>query len=370
MSAAGPHILFVITDLNVGGVPLHLHRLAVEMRRRGFQTTVVSLALPGPMAGRLLDDGVGVHSCGGVGGWDFRVIGKLAEMMRLERPNLVHALLFHANLASRRAAKKAGIPPDRILCEIQTVEVERRWHLWVDRFTHRGCRLTIGNSPSVIDHLATRAHIPRDRLHLVRGGIDPKRLADAPAVDRATLPVQSDARIVLWTGRLDPIKGLDVLLRAFARVDAAHNAHLLLAGDGPIRRQIERDIATLGLTDRVHLLGTRSDVPSLLKAADVFTLPSRTEGLPNALLEAMAAGLPIVTTNAPGCRDLIDDSRTGLVVPYGNTAALTAALTELLTNRDRATQLGRRAMEEVTSGWHIAKTFDAYETLYRDVLRT
>jgi len=369
MSDEGPHILYVITDLNVGGVPLHLHRLAVEMRRRGFRTTVVSLAIPGPVADRMLEDGIGVHSCGGIGGRDYRVIGKLAGIMRLEKPDLVHALLFHANFASRRAGKKARIPRDRILCEIQTVEVERRWHLWVDRFTHKGCRLTIGNSPSVIDHLAEHAHIPRDRLRLVRGGIDPSRMTDVTPIDRTTLPAPTGAKLILWTGRLDPIKGLDLLLRAFARIDPARRAHLLLAGDGPIRPQIEQTVAALGLTERVHLLGTRSDVPSLLKAADVYTLPSRTEGLPNALLEAMAAGVPIVTTDAPGCRDLIEDKRTGLVVPYGDIDALAAALSDLLTDPARAAELGHNALVEVTNNWHIKSTFDAYESLYREVLK-
>jgi len=368
MSTAGGHILYVITDLEVGGVPLHLLRLVSEMRTRGYQTTVVSIAPSGPVGDQLELEGVTVHSCGGRGGRDFRVIGRLAQLLRLERPDIVHAMLFHANFAARRAAKKAGIARDRILCEIQTVEVERRWHLWVDRFTHRGCRLTIGNAPSVIEHLHAKARIPRNRLRLVRGGIDPARIADAPKLDRSTLPAPMGAKLVLWTGRLDPIKGLSTLLAAFARLEPDLTAHLLLAGDGPLRAELVQQAVALGIRHRTHFLGVRHDVPSLLKAVDLFVFPSLTEGLPNALLEAMAAGRPIVTTDAPGCRDLIEHDRTGLIVPCGDTPGLIRALAALLSDDEKASRLGHAAKCEVSEHWHIHRTYDAYEALYREVL--
>jgi len=367
MSASGVHILYVITDLEVGGVPLHLRRLVGAVRDRGYRTTVVSLAPLGPVGDQLRLDGVTTHSCEGRGGRDFRVIARLAELMRLERPDIVHALLFHANFAARRAAKKAGIPRDRVLCEIQTVEIERRWHLWVDRFTHRGARLTIGNSPSVIDHLSARARIPRDRLRLVRGGIDAKRLADAPSLGRAVLPAPMGAKLLLWTGRLDPIKGLSTLLEACARLDPAVDAHLLLAGDGPLRGELERQANDLGIERRTHFLGVRRDVPSLLTAVDLFVFPSLTEGLPNALLEAMAAGVPVVTTDAPGCRDLVEDGRTGLVVPCRDASGLADAIGALLRDPKRAARLSVAAKQEVSEHWHIEGTYAAYAELYREV---
>ena len=302
-----PRILYVITDLNRGGVPLHLHRLAVAMRARGFDPIVVSLAPLGPVATMLEADGVAVRSCGGRGGWDARVAPRLARIIRGERPAIVHAMLFHANVAARWAARRAGVGRSRVLCEIQTVEVERRWHLWVDRWTHRG-------------------------------------------------------------GRLDPVKGLDSLTRAFESVAADTEAHLVLAGDGPLRAELDRRIATLNLGDRVHLIGNRDDVASLLRCADLFVFPSRTEGLPNALLEAMAAGLPIVTTDAPGCRDLVTDERTGLQVPYGDTSSLARAMRRLLDDRALAGRLGAAARAAVESDWAIGPMLDAYEMLYRRVI--
>lgn len=387
-------LLYVITDLEIGGVPLHLQRLATAMRDRGRSVAVVSLKTEGPVGRRLLESGIPVHSCGGRGGWDFRVIGKLARIVREQQPRLIHSLLFHANLAARRAARQAGFPADRLVCEIQTVEVERPWHLWVDRRTHRGCRLTIGNSPSVIEHLARHAHIPRERLRLVRGGIDVNRIRGAAAIDRSSsLPDDAAAApLILWVGRLDPVKGLDFLIEAFRSITGQTDAHLALVGGGPLHDQIASriaksgvparwrfkrgeivweltsQIARSGLQGRVHLLGPRNDVPGLLGACDLFVFPSRTEGLPNALLEAMAAGKPIVATDVPGNRDLIAHERTGLLVPFGNVSALSNALLRLLADDELSRRLGAAAAREVVENWSLAAMVSAYEKVYDEAL--
>lgn len=363
-----PTILYVITDLKLGGVPLHLFRLACDIRSRGLEPTVVSLSPPEPVSDMLSQEGIPVRDCGGCCGWDIRVIGRLTQVVREVRPNLIHSFLFHANFAARRAARKAGFPKEKLICEIQTVEVERSWHLWVDRWTHRGCRCVVGNSPSVVDHLHVQARIPRDRLRLIRGGIDPTAYENAEAVDRPSLGLPMDARIVLWVGRLDPVKGLDVLIDAFGGVARRSSAHLLLVGDGAMRGELERQIARAGLTGRVQLLGMRRDVPALLKAADAFVFPSRTEGWPNALLEAMASARPIVTTDVPGCRDLIEHERTGLLVPYCDTRALADAIERLLQDREAAAGWGAAAREEVTRRWHFRTMMDGYESLYREIL--
>jgi len=359
-------ILYVITDLELGGVPLHLHRLVGAMHHRGLTAAVVSLAPPGRVGKMLETDGVAVFSCEGRNGLDFRIIPRLTRIIEGIRPALIHSMLFHANLAARWAAARAGFPPNRVFCEIQTVEVERRWHLWVDRVTYDGCRFTIGNSPSVIEHLAAYATIPRDRLRLVRGGIDPAPIRAAKPIPRAVLGVPNESAMVLWVGRLDPIKGLSTLIDSFRVVSDETNAHLCLAGGGPIRDQLEMQVRELQLADRVHFLGPRSDIGALLMAADVFVFPSRTEGLPNALLEAMAAARPIVTTDVSGCRDLIVHEKTGLLVPFGDTHALAGAVRRLLDDRGLALRLGVQAASVVESNWHIHRTYESYSDLYHE----
>lgn len=370
MTIPGPHILYVITDLHVGGVPLHLLHLVDAMRARRFAATVVTLAPDGPVADMMRQAGVTVLSCNGRSGWDVRILGRLGSIIQTVKPDLLHSLLFHANVAARYAAGRTGFPAERIVCEIQTVEVERRWHLLVDRWTHRGCRLTIGNSPSVVNHLHQRARIPCARLCLVKGGIDTSRVAQAEPIDRAALGVNDDEALILWVGRLDPVKGLEFLVKAFGRIASKHPAQLLLVGEGPMRRQLEKHVEDQRLTGRVRLPGVRRDVPSLLKTADLFVFPSRTEGLPNALLEAMAAGCPIVTTDVPGCRDLIVHETTGLVVPFGDTEKLATAMDRMLTHGETAKQFGHAAAEIVKRDWNIDHTWQAYADLYTQTLRS
>ena len=349
-------------------MPLHLLRLAQSVREAGFAPAVVSLASPGPVGGQLAEAGIEVLSCAGRGGWDFRILGRLRQILRDRRPDLVHALLFHANQAVRWVARSAGVPVQRVLCEIQTVEVERRWHLWVDRFTYRSCRCTIGNSPSVVEHLAKHAGIPRDRLRLIRGGIDPAPIQQAEPIDRISLGVRRERPLVLWVGRLDPVKGLPQLIEAFRAVRATHDAQLLLVGEGQQRAELEAHVLRARLQGHVYLPGSRGDVPAVLKAADVFVLPSRTEGLPNALLEAMAAGCAIVTTDVPGCRDLVRHEETGLVVPFGDTTALASAIARLLSDRQLANSLGAAAATEVAANWTAERMRADYLQLYREAL--
>ncbi len=361
-------ILYVITDLEIGGVPLHLLRLATAMRDRGYSVAVACLAPPGPITLRLQSAGIEVYSCQGRGGRDWRVIGRLKRLLAKTSPRIVHAFLFHANLAVRLAARGAGISAQRVLCEIQTVEVERPWHLTLDRWTYKRCRLTIGNSQSVVEHLSTHARIPRQHLQLVRGGIDAKKFQLAAPIDLADIALPIEAKLVLWVGRLDPVKGLNHLIDAFATMDSHTDAHLVLVGGGQMQAELRDRVTRAGMTSRIHLLGPRDDVPQLLRSAHVFVFPSQTEGLPNALLEAMACGLPVITTNAPGCRDLVTHEKTGLVVPYGDVSKLADAMDELLSNQQLADQLGQRAQQEIQDHWQLKQTLDTYERLYRDIL--
>ena len=360
-------ILYVITDLKLGGVPLHLHRLARAMRDRGWRPAVVALGELGPVASLLTADGIPVETCGACCGGDVRVIGRLARVIRERRPHLVHAMLFHANLAARLASQAVGFPWQQLLCEIQTVEVERPWHLQVERFTHGLSRLTIGNSPSVIQHLAERAGVPASRLRLIRGGVDPEPILAAEPIDKRALGLSDGDAMLLWVGRLDPVKGLIGLLTAFDRAARDRRLHLVLVGDGPLRDELLWRVAKMPCASRVHLLGARRDVAPLLRACDAFVFPSRTEGLPNALLEAMAAGCPIVTTDVPGCRDLIRDAVTGLVVSYGDTLALGTAIARLVDDRRLATRLGEAAARSVSTSWHLSATHRAYADLYGEV---
>ncbi len=364
----GRKITFLITDLRVGGVPLHLLRLATGLAGRGWRPEVICLADDGPVGSRLREAGVPVQACGARQPTDLFALWRLWRALIARPPALLHAMLFHANLAARVVGPLSGIGVSRILCEIQTVEVERHWHLWMDGLTHRLCRLEIGNSPSVVEHLGLQARIPRRRLLCMWGAVDVSRFARAEPLDRASLAVGPAEPLLVWTGRLDPIKGFEEMLAGFSRAVGSGPGRLLLVGEGPYRPAVERLIGELGLGGRVELLGRRDDVPGLLRSADLFLFCSRTEGLPNSLLEAMAAGLPIVATDVPGCRDLIRHGRTGWLARSGDAASIAAGIRGVLGDPALATRLGRAAREWVGVQADQAGWLDRWEALYHAIL--
>jgi glycosyltransferase involved in cell wall biosynthesis len=364
-----PHrILYVITDLQIGGVPLHLFRLARHLRGCGFNVQVTCLSPPGPVSSMLAAEGIPTSACHAFGAADWRVFERLSGIVADFAPDVVHSFLFHANMACRIVSLLGSLPSRRLVCEIQTVEVERPWHLTVERLTHRWCRCVVGNSPSVIEHLARHARIGAEQLVLVPGGVDPEPIRSADPADRRALGLNPVDPVLLWVGRLDPVKGLDDLIAAAAIVHHTIPVQLVLVGEGKDRDRLNRLATQRGIADRVHLTGRRSDTASLLRMADLFVFPSLTEGMPNALLEAMAAGLPIVATDVPGNRDLIEGGETGLLVPARQPRPLADAIAMLLKNKRMAQQLGRGASRAVDERFHVTSTYRRYLDLYRAII--
>ncbi len=165
--------------------------------------------------------------------------------------------------------------------------------------------------------------------------------------------------------RFHPVKDHRMLLHAFAELLKTHpDVDLLLAGDGPLRRELEQQCGELKIADRVKFLGVRSDVPNLLQAADVFTLTSLSEAASLTLLEAMASGLPVVVTNVGGNPEIVRDGREGLLVPRGDATAAAAAFRILFDDPELAARLGAAGPKRVHDHFQLEQTIDAYAELY------
>jgi len=361
-------VTYLITDLETGGVPLHLYRLARRLLPEQVRPRVISLADRGPVGDMLSRAGIPVLACGARSVRDLGALVRLWQLLRGDSPDVLHALLFHANVAARIVGPLAGVPTHRIVCEIQTVERERPWHLVVDNLTCRLCRCEIGNSVSVVEHLRRCAHIPASRLRCEPGAVDLSAIASAEPASRAELGLPDDEPVVLWTGRLDPVKGFEQMLGAFAELCADRPARFVLAGEGDERPAVEKLIRAHHLEDRVTLLGRRSDVPALLKMADVFLFCSRTEGMPNALAEAMGAGLPVVATDVPGCRDLVRHGQTGLLVPLDAIRATRRALGMVLDDAAQARAMGAAASAWVRRRLDVSDLAGRWTRFYRSLL--
>ncbi len=358
-------VTLVITDLDVGGAERALVSLATGLDRRRWRPSVVGLGPEGALAEPLRSAGVETVCLAADRRHPVRAVQQLAKALRGFHPELVQSFLFHANVATRLAAPLAGRP--WVVGGIRVAEREKRWHLALDRLTSR---LSVGSvcvSEGVRRFSADRARLGPDRLTVIPNGIDP---IPFDLADRAPLGIPDGAILALYVGRLDTQKGVDVLTRAAAEAGRANFGwHLALVGDGPGRDQYRRDAEALaGLVGRVHWLGRRDDVPSLLKAADLLVLPSLWEGMPNVVLEAMAARRAVVATAVEGTEDLVVPGETGWLVPPGDPDALARALIEAASDRERLRRFGEAGRARVESHFTAARAIDAYERLWAGIL--
>ena len=229
----------------------------------------------------------------------------------------------------------------------------------------------------LIERELIAAGYPRHRVHYLAYGVpipparSPTRKASAHtalAAANAGLRMPDDAPLAVYTGRLRATKGLTELVSAWQRVVASRpEARLCLAGEGPLRKGLEEQIVGLGLSGRVVLAGVFDSVEELLAAADLFVLPSREEGPSLALLEAMAAGLPIVATDVPGTREPVTDGQHGLLVPGQDVDALSAAILRLLDTPELAARLGAAARDRARTRFSLAQMADAHLKLFESL---
>ena len=241
---------------------------------------------------------------------------RLAQALRELKPKLIQSFLFHANIASRLAAPLARVP--WVLSGVRVAEHQKRWHLTVDRLTAWLSTRHVCVSRGVSRFCHDVGGISQERLVIIPNGVSTEEYDRAPPFPRVELGVPEASQVALCIGRgLDVQKGLPFLLDAAERVVAQRDDwRLLMVGDGPDRDWLLNRLASSPLlTARVHWLGRRDDVPRLLKTADLVVLASLWEGMPNVLLEAMAARRATVATAVEGSEDLVIPGHTGWLVP-------------------------------------------------------
>jgi starch synthase (maltosyl-transferring) len=200
--------------------------------------------------------------------------------------------------------------------------------------------------------------------------VDTSLFDQARPACRDALAIPEQAFLALFVGRLEPQKGVSDLIAAAERVVSSQpDWHLAIVGDGPERGELVAESAAIpSLAGHVHWLGRRNDVPSLLKAADLFVLPSHWEGMPNVVLEAMAAGRAVVATSLEGTEDLVVNAETGWLVAPGDREALAAALVEAATNRQRTQHFGASGRRRVEARFTLHNMITAYDRLWADIL--
>lgn len=358
--------MMLSTDLQPGGYPLRLARLAIALRDWGVEPIVGCLARRGPLHESLESSGIATFSADARGGFDATCLWRLARHVRRFDPDLIHAGLFHANLAARLVGRLDRARP--IITSTITIEIERHWHRWGEALTGGWSELHIANAPSVAEHVRTDLGFSSDRVVLLRNGVDLAAVDQARPARRGELGIPEGVPLLIWAGRMDPIKDLQTFVETAARMHEKHGAHALLLGDGPERARVAEMTAQSNLTHVLHMPGWRGDVVSWLKSADVLVFPSRTEGSSNVMLEAMAAGCVVVASDIAPCRDLVASGVSGHLCRPGQVGEFAAACSELLYHPDRRQTLSRNARERVERSHSLPSVVENLAKTYRSTL--
>lgn len=361
-------IAFCITDLDVGGAERCLTELARGLNRDEWQPHVFCLAPRGELADALSAADVPV-TCLNMRGWrhTHRLVS-LASHLRRFRPHILQTFLFHGNMTGRLAASAARVPI--VVSGIRVAEREKSWHVRLERWTRRLVTHHVCVSRSVADFAIHSQKLAPESVSVIPNGVDVERFASARPIDLSAHGIPTGARLVLAIGRLHAQKGHDVLIDAIAPImrDQAE-LHLAVIGEGPERAALQQRIASHHLSPRIHLVGRETDVAPWLKSAALFVLASRWEGMPNVVLEAMAAGVPVVCTDVEGVRELLPKDLPAAIVPSNDPAALRKAILQHLDPHHAATAI-ETLSEYISAKWFTTSYMvERYARLYHELLQ-
>ncbi len=361
---------YLIGTLSVGGAERTLVDLANGLNSDQFDITIWTIAEAGPLAAEL-DDHVSVRSLDAISKADILTVPRFVAAVRREQPDILQSFLFYDNTL----ATLAGLfnPNTTVVTGVRAVPNDPPTvRTLVRHVTPRLADHIVSNSESGVAFITGHGADP-DTVSVVHNGRDLEAYRNGSATPelRDSLGIPSDVAVVGTVGRLIERKGHYDLLAAWPLVKDEHpNAQLLIIGDGPERDGLEQRACELGIWDSVQLLGTRDDIPALLDLMDVFAFPSHFEGLPGALLEAMAAGLPIVATSVDGNSELLDHEESGLFVPVRDPDTLAHETCQLLSQQSVATSLGDQAAHIATTSFSLDRMVDGFTTVYESTWDT
>ncbi|OHB81570.1 MAG: glycosyl transferase family 1 [Planctomycetes bacterium RBG_16_64_10] len=361
-------ILHIIPSLDRAGAEKQLVLLVTGLPRTEFEAHVCALTRGGPRQAELEAAGIPVTVIGKRFQADPLAAWRLTRHVAHLRPALVHTWLFAGNSYGGAAARAAGVR--YLVISQRCVDPwKSRYQLAIDRVLARHAQRIVVNSAGVRDFYVQHG-LPVNRVTVIPGGVAPaapSSLTRGELLARLALP--PSARLIGAVGRLWPQKRVkDLIWAADLAHLVRHSVHLLVIGDGPQRRNLERFVRLLRAAQHVRLLGERADVANILPHLDVCWLGSAYEGLPNSIMEAMAAGVPVVASDIPGCRELVVPGQTGFLVPVGGRAQRVRVTEKILQDPQLARRLGTAARQRVVEHFRVAPMVQQHVMMYRELL--
>lgn len=368
-------VFFLLDSLNIGGTEVQAVELATRLNPELYDVTLGCLSARGPLLDRLKGSSVSIREFYPKGGFDSVHGGyqmfRLALFLRRGGFQIMHAHDLYANLLGIPAAVIARIPviisSQRDMGHLDLYKSRRR--IWLRRL-QKLSTVVLTNANAVREAVLTEDHFAVEKVRVIHNGVDLERFARR-SQDRSWLaPNGNHERWIVLVGNMHgDVKGHRVLIAAAQTVVREFpEVKFLFAGDGEQKKAFEEQTERLGITRHFLFLGRRDDVPRILACCDIGVLPSKAEGLPNAVLEYLAAGLPTIASSVGGNVEIIEDGKTGLLVPPEDCSRLAAAILQLLRNPVLAADLGKNGQNLVAAEFSFRRLIEKTDQLYTELL--
>jgi len=334
------------------------------MRQRGLDVAVVVLKhVDSPLEIELRTAGFQFLTSRGSYIYSPLHISSLAK--HISSFDVVHSYLFPAQLWVAAGARLASKRVPLVTTEQSTHNRRRqRWVRPLDRWMYQNYKEIACNSQATAENLTRWVPEVTDRISVIYNGVPVERFQAAEAASKAkVLPTANGRPVIMFVARFDPAKDHPTLLRALRRVP---DAELVLVGEGDSRPAMQQLASDLGISERVHFLGARPDIPQLLKLADLYVHASNFEGFGMAALEAMSAGLPVVASDVPGLKEVVKGA--GMMVPPHDEEALAKTIREILESKQTRQRMATASQKRATQ-FSIDRTVDSFIAVYESVTR-
>jgi L-malate glycosyltransferase len=368
-------VFYLVDSLNVGGTETQAVELARRIPMAGYEVTLGCLRAQGPLLERLQGTAVVVREFHPKGGIDtlagFYQLLRLSWFLRREKFDIVHTHDLWSNLlgipAARLARVRGIVSSRRDLAHVEWYQGKRR--AWLRRIQNLSGAV-LANATPIRDALIAEDGFAPEKLRVIHNGVDIERFHKHREGRDHLFPGVGDCKLIVLVGNMhSDVKGHPWLIASGpAVIREFPSTRFVLVGDGEQRAALEQRVAGLGLAQNFLFLGRRADIPEILACCDIGVLPSKAEGLPNAVLEYMAAGLPTIVSQVGGNTELVEDGVTGLLVPPEDSPALSAALLKLLHDPRLARQMAQKGHEFTIRNFSFERLVREVDALYTELL--
>ncbi len=364
------NIVFIIGALDYGGAENFLILLAKKLHELGNNISVLCIRREGAQASKLIEMGIDVMVHRFKGRLHPRSLSEAAALLINKRPDIAQSFMYRSNISGLTAASIAKVPV-RIATVCSMSQWDNKRQVITERLLGFNKNMTVAVSQAVAEVVRARLKIPQERLTVIHNAIDPAQILNAKGGERVRheLGLDNGDIVLTMVGRLVPRKDHQTLIKALPAVMNRYpRLKALFAGDGALMPKLKSLCAKLGISQRVIFAGNRDDIPDILNASNIFALISKVEGFSLALLEGMSAGLPVIATDLPCNREVVEHGLNGYLVDPGDSAGLAHYLETLLEDDKLARDMGKKAQETVLDGFTVEVAAQKHLQLYNGLL--